>query len=129
MDKESVIELQKIDCNCNDCKFMERNIKEYDLWSGRTKSLQYFTFLRNRRKVLLSASELIYGSKRKPIPNKEAIKQGFIMLKDAFKMTFQFDRSQVTLAYGNCQKLSKSISFIPNTLQLETQQCFEHRRN
>ncbi len=128
MDKESLIELQQIDCNCNDCKFMKRNIKEYDLWSGRTKSLQYFTFLRNRRKALLSASELIYGSKRKPTPNKDAVKQGFIMMKDAMKMAFQFDRSQVTLAYGNCQKFSKSISFIPNALQLETQQCFEHRR-
>jgi len=25
MDKQSIIELQKIDCNCNDCKFMERD--------------------------------------------------------------------------------------------------------
>lgn len=26
MTKESIIELQKIDCNCNDCKFMERDM-------------------------------------------------------------------------------------------------------
>lgn len=26
MDKESIIERQKIDCNCNDCKFMVRNL-------------------------------------------------------------------------------------------------------
>lgn len=25
MDKESIIELQKIDCNCNDCVYMLRN--------------------------------------------------------------------------------------------------------
>lgn len=26
MTKESIIELQKIDCNCNDCKFMQRDL-------------------------------------------------------------------------------------------------------
>jgi len=29
MDKESRIELQKIDCNCNDCKFMVRDFEKY----------------------------------------------------------------------------------------------------
>lgn len=28
MDKESIIELQKIDCNCNDCKYFIRNIEK-----------------------------------------------------------------------------------------------------
>lgn len=27
MNKESIIELQKIDCNCNDCKHMIRDLK------------------------------------------------------------------------------------------------------
>jgi hypothetical protein len=26
MDKSDIIALQKIDCNCNDCKFMERDM-------------------------------------------------------------------------------------------------------
>ena len=26
MDKESIFELQKIDCNCNDCGYMKRNM-------------------------------------------------------------------------------------------------------
>ena len=38
MDKQSIIGLQKIDCNCNDCKFMVRDFdkwKEYDhLYEG-----------------------------------------------------------------------------------------------
>ncbi len=29
MDKESVYELQKIDCNCNDCGFMVRDFEKY----------------------------------------------------------------------------------------------------
>jgi len=31
MDRESVYELQKIDCNCNDCKFMVRDFKKLEL--------------------------------------------------------------------------------------------------
>ena len=30
--------------------------------------------------------------------------------------------------YGNCTKLNKEVSFIPNHCQLHTQECFEHRR-
>ncbi len=29
MDKESVIELQKIDCNCNDCIHLKRDFEKY----------------------------------------------------------------------------------------------------
>ena len=42
MDKESRIELQKIDCNCNDCKYMVRDIEKYKsfdhLYSGTNPS-------------------------------------------------------------------------------------------
>jgi hypothetical protein len=30
--------------------------------------------------------------------------------------------------YGDCTKLNKPVSFIPNNCQLETQDCFEHRK-
>ena len=33
MDKESIIELQKIDCNCNDCKFLERDFEKYSAYN------------------------------------------------------------------------------------------------
>ena len=29
MNKESILELQLIDCNCNDCKFMQRDFEAY----------------------------------------------------------------------------------------------------
>lgn len=32
------------------------------------------------------------------------------------------------LNYGDCTKFNKPVSFIPNWCQLETQECFEHRR-
>lgn len=72
-----MIELQKIDCNCNDCVFMVRDIekrKQYDeLYAGR-----------------LNASYRIN--------------------------------------YGHCDKFKKPVSFIPNLCQIDTQECFKHRR-
>jgi len=43
------------------------------------------------------------------------------------KMRFIFNREHL-LSYGYCKKLNKSISFLPNQCQLETQNCFEHRK-
>lgn len=77
MDKESIFELQKIDSNCNDCKFMVRDFVKL-----------------------------------------EAHKQTYIG-------TGLMDR----LAFGDCTKFNKSVSFIPETCQLETQTCFKHRRD
>lgn len=81
MTKEGIIERQKIDCNCNDCKHMIRDFDTY-------KSFDY-----------------LYMSKKG-----------------------QVTRPSHRLNYGNCQKLNKPISFIPNVCQIETQNCFEHRK-
>ena len=78
LDKESIYELQKIDCNCNDCKFMVRDIaklKEWDWWYEGRLNCSY------------------------------------------------------RINYGNCTKLNKPITFIPNNCQMDTQGCFEHRRD
>lgn len=99
MDKESILELQKIDCNCNDCKFMIRDLEKYK----RSKDFQ--------QKMQLDYFNLI----------KEKTEDD--------KMTFQFDSSKAAIHYGNCSKLHKPVSFIPNICQLETQECFEHRRS
>jgi len=82
MDKESIILLQKIDCNCNDCKFMIRDFDKYK----------------------------------------------------SFDNLYTNERGQVTspshrINYGYCSKLDKPVSFIANVCQLETQSCFEHRKN
>lgn len=75
--KQAIIELQKIDCNCNDCKFMVRDF--------------------------------------------EKLKKH----KESYKGTGLMDR----LAFGNCAKFDKDVSFIPETCQLNTQECFNHRRD
>lgn len=81
MDKESLFLLQKVDCNCNDCKFMVRDFEKYR---------SYDHLYQNERGVVENPSYRVH--------------------------------------YGNCSKLSKPVSFLPNTFQHDTQQCFEHRR-
>ncbi len=76
MDKESIYKLQLIDCNCNDCMFMTRDLQKLESH------------------------------------------------KNTYKGTGLMDR----LAFGQCDKFNKPVSFIPETCQLETQECFEHRR-
>jgi hypothetical protein len=78
MDKESIYELQKIDCNCNDCKFMIRDIE---------KRKQY--------------DHLHEGQKN----------------------------ASHRINYGKCSKFNKEVSFIPNHCQLDTQECFKHRKD
>ena len=52
----------------------------------------------------------------------------------SFDELYRNTRGEITspsyrINYGNCQKFNKLVSFIPNTSQLDTQLCFEHRRN
>ena len=79
MDKESIFELQLIDCNCNDCIYMVRDLDKKKQWDE--------TELHKDQK---NASHRIH--------------------------------------YGNCTKINKPVSFIPNTCQLENQKCFKHRK-
>lgn len=75
-----MIELQKIDSNCNDCKFMVRDFERY-------KSYDH---------LYMQNGKVTHPSYR--------------------------------INYGNCEKFNKPVSFIPNTCQIDTQECFEHRR-
>lgn len=108
-------ELQKIDCNCNDCKFMVRDFDTYKRWENWHREMDLNDFNRRKLKAIEDASKI------------EDEKGRVAELAKAHKLTFQFDKSKL-LQYGNCKKFSKSVSFIPNTCQLETQHCFEHRR-
>ena len=45
MDKESIYELQKIDCNCNDCKFMVRDFEKFKKWENWNREMQLSDFV------------------------------------------------------------------------------------
>ena len=111
MTKESAIELQKIDCNCNDCKYLVRDLSRYKLSQIFHADLQKQEFDRNRNTELFIG----YTSKDNAIINK-VLKQKFMPGKPI-------------VSFGYCKKFDfKQVSFIPGTNQLETQECFEHRK-
>lgn len=120
MDKESIFELQKIDCNCNDCVFMERNSEKFNqsLELHHKWQLDYF----NTRKNKLIEKAKWYKDKFYDLEMWDKL------LTEAENMKFMFNKSEASINYGNCKKFEKSVYFLPNTCQLETQQCFTHRR-
>ena len=79
--KDSILDLQNIDCNCNDCVFMNRDIDKYNSFNA------------------------LYTNEKGEVT-----------------------RPSSRVQYGKCSKLNKDVSFIPNTCQIDTQNCFEHRR-
>ncbi len=48
---------------------------------------------------------------------------------DAHKKSYEGTGLMDRLAFGYCMKCNFDVSFIPNTCQIETQKCFEHRRS
>lgn len=120
MDKESLIELQSIDCNCNDCKHMVRDIPAFH------RSLEFHEKM--QRDLFDSEVQRMKEKAKWWRDEKGDLEKWDTLLSQAEKMKFQFDKSTATINYGSCSKLSKPVSFIPNTCQLDTQTCFEHRR-
>lgn len=119
MDKESIIALQKLDCNCNDCKFMVRNIVKYRESQERHREWQFSYFTTIKNKMIEKAQAWIAKGEEK---------KGQTLLKEAGLMKFQHENTSY-INYGTCMAFNKEVSFIPNTLQLETQQCFIHRKD
>lgn len=116
MTRESIIELQKIDCNCSDCKFMIRDLKEFKKWELWNRDIQEKAFEKRKQEALLEIQNCKDEKGRKTLEYYYK------------KMKFQFDKSGL-IHYGNCSKFEKKVSFIPAICQIETQSCFEHRRN
>ena len=116
---DSIIELQKIDCNCNDCIFMERDVDKFKESLERHKKIQENYFNLHRGKLLKRAREWrIKG---------DLLKYNTVA-NEADKMKFQFDKKIVLINYGRCSKKNVDVTFIPNTCQPDTQECFSHRR-
>jgi hypothetical protein len=116
MDKESRYLLQLIDCNCNDCKFMGRDFESYNKWEEWNRDIALESFNKEKNKAIEDAQSI----------EDEKNREG--MLRVAKGMKFIFNKS-TCLHYGKCSKFDKQVYFIPNTCQIETQKCFEHRKN
>ncbi len=121
-EKENAYYLQLIDCNCNNCKFMDRDLATYEKWRVFHFDMQQEMFGRRKAKAIDDALALAESKPTEPA----VIKAYAELLRKAWDMEFIFERNRIN--YGNCAKFSKPVSFIPDMCQIETQRCFEHRR-
>ncbi len=121
MDKDSILELQKIDSNCNECIFMQRNMSRFNESTEFQKKMQFDYFNVLKQKIIDKANHWRY--------QKGDLEKWNDLMIEVDKMKFQFDKSVVVINYGSCQKLNKEVQFIPNTIQLDTQDCFKHRKD
>ena len=121
MDNESIYELQLIDCNCNDCIFMVRDMGKLKESIELHRKWQFDHFEGRQNRLIAKANE--YRLKKGDLETWDKL------LRQAEKMKFQFNKKTVTINYGRCSKLDKDVSFIPNDIQLDTQECFQHRKS
>jgi hypothetical protein len=115
------IELELIDCNCNNCIFMDRDMQKFKMYHEIKEIQALEHFERIKQKAIEDAHNTIANSRPEDLKGAEGL------LRVAEKMRFQFDKSTL-VHYGNCTKKSKPIAFLPNICQIETQDCFKHRR-
>lgn len=115
MDKESQYYLQCLDCNCNECIHMERDFEKFKKWENYWREYDEKEFNKKKKHAIKVAKE-----QTDPVAKQT-------LLTKAEKMRFIFEKNNLT-NYGRCKKFCKDISFIPQTFQLNTQHCFEHRR-
>lgn len=115
-----IFERQKIDCNCNDCFFMVRDIQKHEKSVKTHYKWQIECFNTIKNKML---------EKAKMWEDKGEAKKSKALLSEANKMRFQHDKSTAIINFGDCRKLNKPVRFIPNTCQLHTQDCFKHRKS
>lgn len=114
-----MIELQSLDCNCNDCFFMQRDLVKFKQSQELHRKWQQDYFNTIKQNLLNRAQIWI----NRGFPDK-----AIIITKEASRMKFQFDKKEASINYGHCRKKNIDVTFLPNTLQLDTQDCFEHRR-
>ena len=130
MDTQSTYLLQLIDCNCNDCKYMVRDFDRLEQAKSQHCEWQLNLFNSTKSNLIKKADDWlrrneIEKNKEKQILNVDKAKQ---IMKQVEKMKFVFEYDS-PIAYGNCSKLNKPVTFIPNVCQIETQECFEHRKS
>ncbi len=120
IDISGIIELQKIDCNCNNCIFMQRDMITYKRWEIFHREIQQNEFDRKKARMSKQIDEFY---------RQQEFTKGLALEVEWNSMKFEFNKSYVSFNYGTCTKFQKSVSFIPNTIQLDTQECFKHRKD
>ena len=120
MDKESIYFMQLIDCNCNNCGFMERDMDKRKESMDLHHKWQLEEYEARKARLWESVQKW---------KEKGDVDIYETLLKEYNRMRFQFDKAEAMIHYAKCSKLNKDISFIPNICQLDTQDCFVHRKD
>jgi ribosomal protein L22 len=117
--KESIYLRQKIDCNCNDCAYLQRDIDLKNKWVEKHRIWSIQSYVRSKERLVAKAKKKI---------EKGKVDEARAILREVRKVRYQFSKKPLSLQYGNCLKTGEAINFIPNTCQLDTQECFVHRK-
>lgn len=116
--KEAAYLLQRVDCNCNDCGFMKRDLEAYNKAQQIARAGELWLF-ENRKERLLEKAK-----KKREDGQPDKAEQ---LEKQVAAMKFQYSAGMAS--YGHCQKFDKPVTFIPGICQIETQKCFIHRKD
>lgn len=130
--KEGICALQRIDCNCNDCGFLERLQNKLNEAVANDKLYQEEFFnITIERKINKTLNDIENLEKHRSLirnaDDKIKGKQNYLSLLKKKKFGYQGQKTQSQ--YGRCLNFDKEITFFPNTCQIETQKCFIHRKD
>jgi hypothetical protein len=118
MNKESIILRQEVDCNCNDCGHFVRSIEALNASKKRHRQWA-FLGIRTRRRYFWEEAQKALG--------KGKLESYRDLLRERSRVTV--DKSyNPNLIFGACSKFNKPIETVPNVCQVDTQECFIHRR-
>lgn len=109
---------------------MIRNFSKLKESKEKRDKWQFSTFEAAKDSILRDATAYDKQSKdSEDADNKEKFKaKANNLRKIVSKMKYQFNNDS-KLAFGDCDKLDKPVTFLPDILQLDTQECFKHRRD
>jgi len=128
MDKESAYLRQKLDCNCNDCAFMVRDFDALENAKQVAEAGNLALFKKWQRRKMQQAWDVNNKQNQTPEQQEKNHERCSDLIKEVKKRKFIYSHDSGIL-YGKCEKLNKQITFIPNVCQLETQECFLHRKD
>jgi hypothetical protein len=126
MTKEASYLRQCLDCNCNDCSFLIRDTKKLNKVKEDSYKEEIKIIETQKEKLLKSAFQKINSGKEK---------EASLIYRERHKIDNKKNNLNVNTThkdlqlYGLCILKNKEISFIPNTIQLNTQECFIHRKD
>jgi len=122
------IDLQDLDCNCNNCVNFERSLSKRQRHVDFHYKMQKDHFDTTRMKLLEKGEYHLNKAKLNPEKAdyyKDKAKNNF---NEARKMKFVFDEGSCSLLYGRCLIKQKDVSFIPETMMEENFNCFRNRK-